>query len=264
MLFRRGQNHIRKLNGKIQNRAPIKKGSENLDLLKLDEPFAYDDLEWRVQRTIKEGFGVIVPYVTARAIMSRLDDVVGKENWRCEYEDIPNNGVACTIYIKCGDEWVGKEDAAQCTHVEPVKGGRSAALKRAAVAWGIGRYLYELGEVKANLKGKFFKGKVILPDEYLPEKERTGNHEIKVVDGGNGGHSNGYQKPTPKKFDSEESKAEAIEAAKNVVVEGDKFNSGKKLGDLWKKAAEGIVRFNRNANVKEAAQLLLDAGYYDK
>ncbi len=232
-----------------------------MDLLKLDEPFAYDDLEWRVQRTIKEGFGVIVPYVTARAIMARLDEVVGKDNWRCEYKDIPNNGVACTIFIKCGDEWVGKEDAAQCTHVEPVKGGRSAALKRAAVAWGIGRYLYELGEVKANLKGKYFNGKVILPDEYLPEGERTGNHEIKVVDG------NGYQKPkapAKKSFQSEEDKAEAIEAAKNVVVEGDKFNSGKKLGDLWKKAAEGIVKYNRNANVKEAAQLLLDAGYYDK
>ena len=41
-----------------------------------------------------------------------------------------------------GNKW----DAAENTQVEAVKGGRSGAMKRAAVQWGIGRYLYNLEE----------------------------------------------------------------------------------------------------------------------
>ncbi|WP_263317101.1 Rad52/Rad22 family DNA repair protein, partial [Enterobacter hormaechei] len=61
--------------------------------------------------------------------------------------DIPNNGgVECGISIKVEGEWITKWDAAENTQVEAVKGGRSGAMKRAAVQWGIGRYLYNLEE----------------------------------------------------------------------------------------------------------------------
>ncbi|EDH3526412.1 recombinase, partial [Salmonella enterica] len=71
----------------------------------------------------------------------------GKAGWRNEYRDIPNNGgVECGISIKIDSEWVTKWDAAENTQVEAVKGGRSGAMKRAAVQWGIGRYLYNLEE----------------------------------------------------------------------------------------------------------------------
>jgi hypothetical protein len=74
-------------------------------------------------------------------------DVCGKAGWRNEYRDIPNNGgVECGISIKIDSEWVTKWDAAENTQVEAVKGGRSGAMKRAAVQWGIGRYLYNLEE----------------------------------------------------------------------------------------------------------------------
>ncbi|WP_348260526.1 Rad52/Rad22 family DNA repair protein, partial [Salmonella enterica] len=53
-------------------------------------------------------------------------------------------GVECGISIKIGSEWVSKWDAAENTQVGAVKGGRSGAMKRAAVQWGIGRYLYNL------------------------------------------------------------------------------------------------------------------------
>ena len=33
----------------------------------------------------------------------------------------------------------------------PIKGGLSAAFKRAAVKWGIGRYLYEITPVWVNV-----------------------------------------------------------------------------------------------------------------
>lgn len=126
----------------------------NLD--QLDEPFAAEDIEWRIQQSGKTRDGkvwaLVLAYVTNRAIMKRLDDVCGKAGWRNEYRDIPNNGgVECGISIKIDSEWVTKWDAAENTQVEAVKGGRSGAMKRAAVQWGIGRYLYNLEEGFAQI-----------------------------------------------------------------------------------------------------------------
>lgn len=120
----------------------------NLD--ELDAPFASEDIEWRIQQAGKNNNGIwakVLAYVTNRAIMKRLDEVCGKAGWRNEYRDIPNNGgVECGISIKVEGEWITKWDAAENTQVEAVKGGRSGAMKRAAVQWGIGRYLYNLEE----------------------------------------------------------------------------------------------------------------------
>lgn len=121
-----------------------------MNLEKLDEPFAVEDIEWRVQQCGMASNGpwaMVLCYVTNRAIMKRLDEICGKAGWRNEYRDIPNNGgVECGISIKVGDEWITKWDAAENTQIEGVKGGRSGAMKRAAVQWGIGRYLYQLEE----------------------------------------------------------------------------------------------------------------------
>lgn len=121
-----------------------------MDLNKLDEPFHSDDIEWRIQQAGKTNNGIwakVLAYVTNRAIMKRLDEVCGKAGWRNDYRDIPNNGgVECGISIKVDGEWITKWDAAENTQVEAVKGGRSGAMKRAAVQWGIGRYLYNLEE----------------------------------------------------------------------------------------------------------------------
>lgn len=138
-----------------------------MDWNKLKEPFAADDIEWRIGQAgakNKKPWAKVLAYITSRAIMDRLDDVCGNENWRNEFSDIPNHdAVACTIYIKIDGEWVGKEDAAPYTAIEPIKGGRSDAMKRAAVHWGIGRYLYDLESAFADIcdNGKHFqKGKI--------------------------------------------------------------------------------------------------------
>nr|DAQ93105.1 MAG TPA: DNA REPAIR PROTEIN RAD52 HOMOLOG-BINDING PROTEIN, DNA REPAIR, DNA.7A [Caudoviricetes sp.] len=126
-----------------------------MDLNRLDEPFSASDIEWRIQQAGKANNGIwakVLAYVTNRAIMKRLDDVCGKTGWRNEYRDIPNGGgVECGISIKVDGEWITKWDAAENTQVEAVKGGRSGAMKRAAVQWGIGRYLYDLTEGFANV-----------------------------------------------------------------------------------------------------------------
>ena len=59
----------------------------------LAKPFAPEDLEWRIQYADeKKSRGIVVPYVTNRAIQSRLDDVVGSENWYNEFK--PWHGVS--------------------------------------------------------------------------------------------------------------------------------------------------------------------------
>lgn len=125
-----------------------------MELLKLQSPFPAKDIEWRVGRCGKNANGLwatCLAYLTNRAIMQRLDEVCGPENWKNEFTAGPAGGILCGISIKIekpghGDEWVTKWDGAENTDIESVKGGLSDAMKRAAVQWGIGRYLYDLEE----------------------------------------------------------------------------------------------------------------------
>ena len=123
--------------------------TDNYKWDKLDEPFAPDQIHWRVGQA-KDGYGnngpkaTLLAYLTSRDVQDRLDDVFGKANWRNEYTEGADGGVKCTIFVCIGGEWVGKQDGAENTNIEAIKGGMSAALKRSAVMWGIGRYLYAL------------------------------------------------------------------------------------------------------------------------
>lgn len=132
-----------------------------MNLTKLSEPFTDDDLEWRVANVFNNNklSAKILVYVTNRAIMARLDEVCGVGGWQNEYTALPG-AFLCGISIKCGDEWVTKWDGAQESQIEATKGGLSGAMKRAAVQWGIGRYLYEVKEVWADINdnGKYYQG----------------------------------------------------------------------------------------------------------
>jgi hypothetical protein len=118
-------------------------------LLKLHDPFPPEDIEWRVQQAGEKNGRVwarVLAYVTNRAIMQRLDDVVGPSRWKNFYDKGPDGGILCgiAIYVSETLEWVTKWDGASNTDVEEVKGGLSNSMKRAGVQWGIGRYLYNL------------------------------------------------------------------------------------------------------------------------
>lgn len=125
----------------------------------LCEPFGSEDVEWRVQITTKnKDKGMAVAYITSRAIQKRLDETVGPYCWRVEYKPWHQiNGKTSQI---CGlsvldearNEWITKWDGADATDFEPIKGGISDAFKRAAVLWGIGRYLYALDEVWVGIE----------------------------------------------------------------------------------------------------------------
>lgn len=110
----------------------------------LKTPFPATDIEWRVGSVTKDGKkGTALAYLTNRAIMDRLDEVAKPENWRNEF--IPwKGGQLCGISINIESQWITKWDGADDSKIEPLKGGLSDSMKRAAVQWGIGRYLYNL------------------------------------------------------------------------------------------------------------------------
>lgn len=130
-----------------------------MDLNRLKDKFPVEDIEWRLQSADETNgriWGLALAYITNRAIQNRLDEVCGPENWKNEYATAPDGGVLCGISIKINGQWVTKYDGAENTNIQAVKGGLSSAMKRAAVQWGIGRYLYNLDEsyVEVNDKGK--------------------------------------------------------------------------------------------------------------
>lgn len=144
---------------------------------KLLEPFDPADVEWRAGSfSEKSNKAMALAYITARAVMNRLDEVVGPENWQDSYEAISgadgDRGYICTIYIKIGDEWISKSDGANESTFESIKGGLSDSFKRAGIKWGIGRYLYNLGAkwVPAEKKGRYINLKTTpkLPQWALP------------------------------------------------------------------------------------------------
>ena len=115
----------------------------------LRDPFPENDIGWRIGRSgAKDGdpWAMCLAYITNRAIQPRLDTIVGPENWYNRFRRGPQGGVLCGLSLRTGDqdEWITKWDGAENPEFESVKGGLSDAMKRAAVLWGIGRYLYSL------------------------------------------------------------------------------------------------------------------------
>lgn len=119
--------------------------------IKLAAPFSANDIEWRIQSAgiDKNGnpWGMVMPYITSRAVMQRLDDTLGLSGWTNTFSQAPEGGVLCGLSLRIGKKdkrWITKYDAASNTEIESVKGGISDSMKRAAVQVGIGRYLYKL------------------------------------------------------------------------------------------------------------------------
>lgn len=111
----------------------------------LCEPFASDEVEWRVGSTNADKTKCLpLCYLDARAVMDRLDAVCGPDGWQNSYSTGVNGSIVCNIGIACVGSWVWKADGAGETHIEGEKGALSDAFKRAAVRWGVGRYLYEI------------------------------------------------------------------------------------------------------------------------
>ncbi len=113
----------------------------------LAEPFELKDVKFKPQM-VKQNRALALAYVDARVIQDRLDAVLGVEGWQDEYQLLPDNSVMCRLRLRLGKRWITKMDVGSPSE-QPDGGDRlkaafSDALKRAAVKFGIGRYLYRL------------------------------------------------------------------------------------------------------------------------
>ena len=102
---------------------------------------------WRIQQFSKnKPQAVCVAYIDARDAMKLLDEVVGPENWQDDYKVI-HNKLFAGIGILVNGNWIWKWDTGTESQTEKEKGIVSDSFKRAAVKWGVGRFLYDL-EIK--------------------------------------------------------------------------------------------------------------------
>lgn len=125
----------------------------------LAAPFDPARISWRVGPTNKDKTkGMALAYIDARDVMARLDEACGPGGWQNDYPHA-NGKTVCRIGIKVGDEWIWKADGAGDSEMEAEKGALSDSFKRAAVRWGIGRYLYDVASpwVIIEPMGKSFK-----------------------------------------------------------------------------------------------------------
>lgn len=100
--------------------------------------------QWRVQSFSKNKPQCsCVAYIDARDVMNLLDLVCSPANWQDDYRVI-NGQLFAGIGIRVGGEWVWKWDTGTESQTEKEKGIVSDSFKRAAVKWGIGRFLYDL------------------------------------------------------------------------------------------------------------------------
>lgn len=128
-----------------------------MNLEELKTPFSPTLISWRIGATnADKSKGIALGYLNARDVMERLDEVCGPENWQAEYPFIG----CCRIGLNVGSsmvmdgsgtvthafppQWIWKANGAGQSDIEAEKGQYSDAFKRAAVLWGIGRYLYDL------------------------------------------------------------------------------------------------------------------------
>lgn len=103
--------------------------------------------QWRVHSFSKNKPSCsCVAYIDARDVMRRLDEVVGPQSWQDDYRVIHDQMFA-GIGIHIGGQWVWKWDTGTESQTEKEKGIVSDSFKRAAVKWGVGRFLYDL-EIK--------------------------------------------------------------------------------------------------------------------
>jgi hypothetical protein len=126
-------------------------------LAELSAPFTTIGLDGKIypahkwfQKTKQGG---CVPYIDARQVMQRLNDVLGIEGWSNQLIETTSAGLICELSIIVNGQQITKSNVGTKSAFEAEKGQASDAIKRAAVAFGIGAYIYEISPVTIKMAG---------------------------------------------------------------------------------------------------------------
>jgi hypothetical protein len=142
----------------------------------LAAPFDLSEVRFK-PAVVSGNRALALAYVDARVIQDRLDDVLGVAGWQDDYECLADGSVVCRLRLRLGDTWVTKVDVGgpseQPDGGDRLKAAFSDALKRAAVKFGVGRYLYRLPSqwVDYDPQKRQFVRLPSLPASALPARE---------------------------------------------------------------------------------------------
>jgi hypothetical protein len=116
----------------------------------LSAPFDAAEVKFK-PAVVSGNRALALAYVDARVIQDRLDEVLGVAGWQDSYRVLPDGSVMCRLRLKIGEHWITKTDVGgqseQPDGGDRTKAAVSDALKRAAVKFGVGRYLYRLPQL---------------------------------------------------------------------------------------------------------------------
>ncbi|NIA61133.1 hypothetical protein G5716_29245 [Bacillus pacificus] len=163
----------------------------------LQAEFPFEQLGWKITHTFESQgrfFAYVAPFVDARAIQDRFDEVFGIDKWQVSYEKWGEKATKCTISVFLNERWISKEDGSEESDYSSVKGGFSNSLKRAAVLWGVGRYLYNVKPTKVELStcsngpNSIYisyqkKGYYFIPPTMLQQKHKQGSSKKEPSNG---------------------------------------------------------------------------------
>jgi hypothetical protein len=143
----------------------------------LSAPFDAAEVKFK-PAVVSGNRALALAYVDARVIQDRLDDVLGVMGWQDSYRVLPDGSVMCRLRLKIGDQWITKVDVGgqseQPDGGDRTKAAFSDALKRAAVKFGVGRYLYRLPQLWCDYDAhkRQFVRPPTLPASALPARKK--------------------------------------------------------------------------------------------
>lgn len=215
---------------------------------RLQAPFLSGEIEWRLQNTTQDGSrGLAVPYVDNRAIQNRLDEIFTPFGWKNDFTQWQGgNSQLCSISVLQNGEWITKTDGAENTDIEPIKGGLSDSMKRAAVQFGIGRYLYQMEGVWVEVEKVERKGKstYLIKKSEFPKLDQAYEKAVKEIF---------KQEPDTSKNQSK-SKTDQGKSSKKAEKENPKTSPGSQQTDNVQE--QKIIIKDRREVKKEGKELL--------
>lgn len=154
---------------------------------RLQAPFPAHLVGWRAGAVTRDRQrALLLAYVDARAVQDRLDAVCPDE-WSFSLEVVPGTPTP-TVKGRLTVLGVTREDIGEAGDGEmgTLKAAASDALKRCAVQFGIGRYLYDLPKTWADWNDQKREPRVLpeLPEWARPDFERSpgGAHIVQAMD----------------------------------------------------------------------------------
>lgn len=110
----------------------------------------YPAHQWKVNTT-NTGVAVCVPYLDARQVVNRLNEVFGVDGWSNLLLETNGLGMICEITANIEGKEIRRSNIGTAGEYQREKSMVSDAIKRAATNFGIGAYLYDMQPVSLKL-----------------------------------------------------------------------------------------------------------------